>query len=87
MAVTTRLSITKLTEGQQQKEVTINTALDTIDGVAYKHMGSYTIANLPAAADNTDAFAVATDASGGPTLVMSDGTNWKIIAVIGATVS
>lgn len=87
MATTTRLTITKLAEGQQQKEVTINTALDLIDAAMYNDLGEFTIANLPAAASNPNAYALATDASGGRTIVRSDGTSWKILAVEGATVS
>ena len=50
-------------------------------------LGEYTIANLPAAASYPNCWALATDASGGRTAVRSDGSNWKVIAVEGATVS
>jgi hypothetical protein len=50
-------------------------------------LGEFTVAALPAAADNANRYAVATNASGGRTIVRSDGTNWKVIAVEGATVS
>lgn len=87
MAQTTRYTMTKLTEGQQQKEVTINGSLDTIDLNLAKDMGEFTIANLPDATANPNAYALATDASGGRTIVRSNGTNWKIIVVEGATVA
>jgi hypothetical protein len=53
----------------------------------YRDLGEYTVAGLPAAASYANAYAVATDASGGRTVVRSDGTNWKVIAVEGATVA
>lgn len=49
-------------------------------------LGEYTVAGLPAAATYKNCWAVATNAAGGRTSVRSDGTNWKIIAVEGATV-
>lgn len=53
----------------------------------YRDLGEYTVAGLPAAASYANAYALATDASGGRTVVRSDGTNWKVIAVEGATVA
>jgi len=50
-------------------------------------LGEYTVANLPAAASSANQYALATDASGGRTIVRSDGTNWKVVAVEGATVT
>jgi len=50
-------------------------------------LGEFTIAGLPAAASNANSYALATDASGGRTVVRSDGTNWKVVAVEGATVA
>ena len=50
-------------------------------------LGEYTVANLPAASTYPNCWALATNASGGRTAVRSDGTNWKVIAVEGATVS
>ncbi len=50
-------------------------------------LGEFTIANLPAAATYPNCYAMATDASGGRTIVRSDGTNWKIVVVEGATVA
>lgn len=87
MVDTTRMSMTKLSEGQRQKEVTINTALDAIDLNMWKDMGEYTLAGLPSAAGNPNAYALVTNAAGGRTIVRSDGTNWKIVVVEGATVS
>ena len=84
---TTNLAIEYLQEGQRSKEASINVAYDVIDSSFAKDLGEYTIANLPAAADNPNAYALATNASGGRTIVRSDGTNWKIVAVEGATVS
>lgn len=50
-------------------------------------LGEFTVAGLPTASSNANAWALATDASGGRTVVRSDGTNWKVIAVEGATVT
>lgn len=87
MALTARLTMDLLDEGQRQKEVTINTALNTIDDNIWKDMGEYTVAGLPAAVNNPNAYALATNASGGRTVVRSNGTAWKIVAVEGATVT
>ena len=84
---TTNLAIEYLQEGQRSKEASINTAYDIIDGATGQDLGEYTVAGLPAAADNASHFAVATNASGGRTIVRSDGTNWKVVAVEGATVA
>jgi hypothetical protein len=48
---------------------------------------SYTVATLPAPATSAGVLALASDAAGGPTVVYCDGTYWKIVAVLGATVS
>jgi len=49
---------------------------------------SYTVAGLPSAANaGAGALAYVTDASGGPTLACSDGTNWRVASALGATVS
>lgn len=61
--------------------------IDTTLGDLYKDLGEFTVAGLPSASANPNAYALATDASGGRTLVRSDGTNWKVIAVEGATVT
>lgn len=87
MGTTPRLLMNELDEGGRQKEITINEALNTLDSVAYKHMGEFTVAGLPSAAANQGAFAIATNASGGRTIVASDGTNWKVIALESGTVS
>lgn len=87
MAQTTNLSMTLLAAGQQETETTINNALNTIDDKFPTDLGEYTIANLPLATANPNAYALATDASGGRTIVRSNGTVWKIVAVEGATVS
>ena len=87
MATTARAIITYLEEGQRQKEASINLALDVIDAALYSDLGEFTVAGLPAAASNANAYALATNASGGRTIVRSDGTAWKIVVVEGATVS
>ncbi|MBT8449585.1 MAG: hypothetical protein KJO69_07840, partial [Gammaproteobacteria bacterium] len=58
-----------------------------VDDVLGKDLGEFTVANLPAASSNANYYALATNASGGRTVVRSDGTNWKVIAVEGATVT
>ena len=50
-------------------------------------LGEFLLAGLPAAATNANKWALVTDAVGGRTVVRSDGTAWKIIAVEGLTVS
>ena len=50
-------------------------------------LGEFTVAGLPAAGTYPNCWAVATNASGGRTMVRSDGTNWKVIVVEGATVT
>lgn len=50
-------------------------------------LGEFAVASLPTASANANAFALATNASGGRTLVRSDGTVWKVVVVEGATVS
>jgi hypothetical protein len=49
-------------------------------------LGEFTVANLPSASSNANSWALATNASGGRTIVRSDGTNWKVVVVEGATV-
>lgn len=87
MVDTTRLTMTKLEEGGRQKEAAINTALDIIDLNLQRDMGEFVIASLPSASANPNSYAIATDASGGRTIVRSDGTNWKIVAVELGTVA
>ena len=84
---TTRASIDYIDEGQRFKETAINDGFDVIDAALWKDMGEYTVAGLPSAAANANAYALATNASGGRTVVRSDGTNWKVIVVEGATVT
>ncbi len=49
---------------------------------------SYTVAGLPSASTaGAGALVYVSNASGGPTLACSDGTNWKVVAALGATVS
>lgn len=85
MATTTNLSLTYLEVGQHNKETSINTILDQLDSSG--NLGEYIVATLPDASANANAFALATDAVGGRTIVRSDGTNWRIIVVEGAIVS
>lgn len=88
MATTTRLVITKLEEGQRQKEVTLNTALDALDAAAYKVQYRGVKASLPAAAANTNALAIVTDGTPSPAgtwLVYSNGTNWIYMSAVNGT--
>jgi hypothetical protein len=49
---------------------------------------SYTVATLPSAASaGAGALIYVTNAAGGPTLASSDGTNWRVIAALGAVVT
>jgi len=50
-------------------------------------LGEYVIASLPAAGTYPNCWALATDASGGRSVVRSNGALWKVIAVEGATVA
>lgn len=50
-------------------------------------LGEFTVAGLPTASLNANGWALATNASGGRTIVRSDGTDWKVVAVEGATVT
>jgi len=56
------------------------------DALGYD-LGEFTVAGLPTASSNANGYALATNASGGRTIVRSDGTNWKVVAVEGATVT
>ena len=87
MALTPRMNLTLLEEGQRQKETTINDGFTLIDTAMYSDLGEFTLAALPVAASNPNAYALVTNASGGRTIVRSNGTAWKIVAVEGATVS
>ena len=59
----------------------------TLDFAAPTDLGEYTVAGLPDATTHMNAYALATDASGGRTIVRSDGTDWKVVVVEGATVT
>lgn len=48
---------------------------------------SYAKAALPAAAAHTGGLIHVSDASGGASIAYSDGTNWKVLAVVGSTVA
>jgi hypothetical protein len=49
---------------------------------------SYTVATLPSASTaGAGALVYVSDASGGPTVACSDGTNWRVVAALGAVVS
>ncbi|KKK52706.1 hypothetical protein LCGC14_3102220, partial [marine sediment metagenome] len=50
-------------------------------------LGEFTVAGLPTASSNANGWALATDAGGGRTVVRSDGTDWKVVVVEGATVT
>lgn len=71
-------------------DTNINTVKD-YDGANWnsvgRDLGEFTVANLPAASLYPNCGALATNASGGRTIVRSDGTNWKVVAVEGATVT
>ena len=84
MADTANLGLTLLEVGQQSKEVQLNTWANAFDKMV---LGEFLFANLPAASDNANGFALCTNASGGRTIVRSDGTDWKVVAVEGATVT
>lgn len=48
----------------------------------------YTVAALPSASTaGQGALVYVSDASGGPTIAVSNGSAWKVVAVLGATVS
>ena len=50
-------------------------------------LGEFTVAGLPTASSNANGWALATDAGAGRTVVRSDGTDWKVVAVEGAIVT
>ena len=62
-------------------------SLETLYGAVVLDLGDQLVASLPTASEYTGSVCNVTDAAGGATICRSDGTNWKIIAVIGATVS
>lgn len=50
-------------------------------------IGEFTVAGLPDPTTRANSYALVTDASGGRTVVRSDGAAWKVIAVEGLTVT
>lgn len=64
---------------------TLDVAVTTIQGLHY--LGAFTVAGLPAPAGATNRLALATDAGGGRTLVISNGSDWHVFAVEGAIVT
>lgn len=58
-----------------------------VDSIKGEDLGEFTVAGLPTASTNANKYALATNASGGRTIVRSDGTNWKVVVVEGATVT
>lgn len=75
------------TDGTTSGDVMKTDAAGTLSFAAPTDLGEFTVAGLPDPTLNANAYALATDASGGRTIVRSDGTAWKIVAVEGATVS
>jgi len=80
-------------EGQLWYDST-NNYLKVYDGSSWsivgdfaRDLGEYTVGGLPSAADNPNAYALATNASGGRTIVRSNGSSWKVVAVEGASVT
>jgi len=70
------------------KKITINGDFEvTGSSNLYQDLGEFTLATLPDATVNANSYALVTDAAGGRTVVRSDGTAWKIIAVEGGTVA
>jgi len=74
------------TDGTTDGDVMKTDAAGVLSFDAPTDLGEFTVAGLPAAATNADSWALATDASGGRTIVRSDGTAWKVIALESATV-
>lgn len=55
---------------------------------ATKVIPTYTVTTVPAASANTRVLIHVSDGSAGaPCLALSDGTNWKVVATYGATIS
>lgn len=77
-----------LFEGQTDEEIEANIqgVKDTADAAQPKTGNTFTVATLPAAADNVGRVVYCSDgAAGSPTAVISDGTNWKVAGTLGAT--
>jgi hypothetical protein len=66
--------------GIAQDNVTINSGTATLQSLALTgplELAAYTVAELPAAADNTGTLVyVSNGAAGSPVVAFSDGTNW-----------
>lgn len=76
------MSITPAIRRGEVSSRAINDAL--LDAVV---TDSFTVAQLPAASAHKGKMVHVTNASGGACIAFSDGTNWKIVAALGATVS
>lgn len=88
MATTTRKNITLVDEGDVNKIGRINDAINAFDAAVHTVQVIDTVANLPAAADNENALAIATDVGPGNEtwLVYSDGTDWRQIVEVNNTI-
>lgn len=62
-------------------------SLEDFYAIAAADLGEVTLATLPDATLYNGSFCLVTDASGGRTVCRSDGTDWKVVAVEGATVA
>jgi hypothetical protein len=88
------MAVTPLNKGQvgtsamNERIAEINTDIDAVaTDIAAITPDSYTVATLPDADENTGRVLYVSDGSAGdPCAAISDGTNWKVIA-IGATVA
>jgi hypothetical protein len=70
-----------LARGHQGADA-INAALESV-----KTIPTYTLTTLPDVVANVRKLIYVSNATGGAKICVSDGTNWKILAAIGATVS
>jgi hypothetical protein len=59
--------------------------MDAISGPI--QIRSFTVATMPNPAKYPNSLIYVSDASGGPTVACSDGTHWRIVAVLGANVT
>lgn len=81
------LSLSGVTAGTYNTVTVTNKGIVTTGANKGVDLGEFTIVNLPSASANANCYAVATNASGGRTVVRSNGTLWKVIAVEGSTVA